>query len=155
MNNTLLVEGSNRIAHVGYHARRRNLAHVPGLGHARGKRRPIDVFANNNYLVRQVVRLDHTWQMPTGNGREAREDLDVRDVALDALAHQRSLAQMLRARPAHNLGGAGLAACEHPFHAVRLVLLERSHELHVCGRVHYASPSSRVFSPRRHSSSSV
>ena len=135
MNNTLLVEGSNRIAHVGYHARRRNLAHVPGL--------------------RQVVRLDHTWQMPTGNGREAREHLHVRDVALDALAHQRPLAQMLRARPAHNLGGAGLAACEHPFHAVRLVLLERSHELHVCGRVHYASPSSRVFSPRRHSSSSV
>ncbi len=155
MNNTLLVEGGDRFAYVCDNAGGCELAHAPSLGNARGQRRAIDVLADNNQLVRQVVCLHYVRQVRAANRREAREHLHVRDVALDALAHQRSLAQMLRARPAHNLGGAGLAACEHPFHAVRLVLLERSHELHVCGRVHYASPSSRVFSPRRHSSSSV
>ena len=69
--------------------------------------------------------------MLAANGREAREDLDVRNVALYAFADQRPLAQVLCARPAHDLGRAGLPVCEHALHAVGLVLLERSHELRV------------------------
>ncbi len=130
MNNSQLMEGGDRIAHVGDHMRCRNLAHAAGLCHARGKRCPIDVLADNNHLVRQAR------QVLAANRREAREDLGVRNIALYALAHQRPLAQVLRARPAHNLGRAGLPACEHALHAVGLVLLERSHELRICGRVH-------------------